>query len=423
MKNVSVYIVIFLFSLLYRAFNGGNLISFELLGISIILTDVLSMILIISMMFRYKTFTIGVKIALRRYFSIIYIVTIYCSVLGIIEGNNVAVIFADFRIILGFTAGCLLGASYITSKRSTYQMTTIFYCIWGIFFIYSINIGMHNYINYRNVGLLRAIDPFLFELLGYILLLFPIVIILNRRIQKRIINSSNTIMTIYFILYSIVIAATKSLAISAVLGVIIILYTDHKKMYLYKAKKKLRSYGSLFVVSVMLFSSIIVLSKYDPIQLFYRSSLYRFTNFFGYSSFDTRLSDLYHMFDSLAGGKWIIGRGFGSIFETPAVEYGDIRAISPHIAIFTPLLKCGIFGFIGLSIIPVFFIINNWLRSIVAIKKNIDTDKLLAHLCSLIVFVSSYSMSGGWNFNTMVIVGLNSFIVTVMKKDLNVKYT
>ena len=423
MKSNIIYIVLFLLSLLYRAFNRGDLLSFEISAISLIHTDILAFLFIISYFINYNQYSTNIKVTSRKYFAMIYIVTILCSVLGIMESNHVAIIFADFRIPLGFGVGCILGASYLSSDKSKYQLITMFFFIWGVFLFYSINIGMSNYFNYSRVGLLRAVDPFLFELLGYILLIFPIAIILNLREKKSNVSILLILMVSYFILYVTIIASTKSLVISAMIGVILIIYARRKFMFLFGSKKKIRMYGFYTIMIIIFITAINILFKYDSIQLFSRTSLYRFSNIFEYSSFNPRISDLNHMFDSLNEGKWVIGRGFGSSFQTLASEFNDERALAPHIAIFTPFMKCGILGFIALSLLPVFYTIKNWIISIKYIKKYIDADILLAHSISMIVFIISYSMSGGWNFNTMIIVGFNLFVISVKKMDLNVKQT
>jgi hypothetical protein len=346
----------------------------------------------------------SVKKLVRQYLLLIILVSIYGIVLGFIYQNMIAIIYKDLRVIVGFSIGCMLALSYLHSHNGYRNIIVIYYII-SLAFILENLAAYYGFIElYRYEGLFRITNPLIFELAGYFIILTPTVYLLsvyNRRKRDSIII---ILLLVFFIILSIFINVTRSLTISGIFVLIIILYLTRKM-------KMLSSQGFVFIVvgvSIFIFlnSNVLNILPMENIKL---TALYRFNPQFNLSS-DSRIIELADMFDQMSPIMWVIGSGLGSTFYSNNALSGMVT--EPHMSIFTALYKYGALGFVTLIVWPFYRIMHLTYYHNKVFTSHREELVYLSNISGLLTFILIFTMSGGWSYETMILVGFNSFLLS-----------
>ena len=110
-----------------------------------------------------------------------------------------------------------------------------------------------------------------------------------------------------------------------------------------------------------------------------------------------RYIELQLLFEDLEG-HWLTGKGFGSRFESCIGKHGNFLAFAPHIGIFTSLFKGGAVVFGMLFLVP----LATAAFQMVRLHKS---SLSLACSAAVLLYCTQASMSGGWNFIALFLLG------------------
>jgi hypothetical protein len=373
----------------------------------------LSILLIISLVWNYDRIQPVIRNQFNRFFTTLFIIVIIGSAIGIMRGNHVANIFNDFRVFLGFLCGNIIALSFLYAKNGFIKLLLVYYSLVTIYLIHNYTQAVNFLSSYNLNYPMRVTDGLIFELIGYLILLTPIVLVLTEIFTRRILRNINIIIAILLLINTATINSTRSLTFAIIINlaltfIVIIKYKEYIRPKEYITK--IINVCFLFIIG---FFSTILLNKYLPFDLFLQTALSRWSDTQNMKTNQrfVELNDMFQVFDTMT---WVWGNGFGALFKTNVII--GVHSYAPHISILTPLLKLGLIGFIILSIVPLILIIKNMIKYYKRSSRNIYAAVISAHAASLISFIVIYSLSGGWGYETMIIIGFSSFSINIQKK-------
>jgi hypothetical protein len=129
---------------------------------------------------------------------------------------------------------------------------------------------------------------------------------------------------------------------------------------------------------------------------------------------EQRIEELRMMFNEV-GNRVVVGTGFGGLFRSPVPNRAlvgtesDYLALTPHIGIVTPLLKCGICGFMLLIGVPIALLIRR------CITRGRKSTGIWSGCGMVTFFVIVASTSGGWEPGILIGLGLGTALLGFRK--------
>jgi len=329
------------------------------------------------------------------------------------RGNHLANIFNDFRVFIGFLCGIIIAISFMHAKNAFLKLLLVYYCLVAIYLIHNYTLSIDFLSSYQSYTSMRVTDALLFELIGYILLITPMVLISTAVFNRGIFHKINITIAILFLINTATINSTRSITFSIIISLSLSLFVIAKYNGYSRSKEYFKKVMGVCFAIIIGFLFTILLNKYLPLSIFFETALIRWSDT---QNMKTNLrfielNDMFRVFDIMT---WVWGNGFGGLFKTNTIIGAHSHA--PHISIFTPLLKLGLFGFIILSIVPLASVIKNMIRYYKKSSKNVYAAVISAQFVSLISFFIMYSLSGGWGYETMIVVGFVFFSINIQKR-------